>query len=84
MNKSTSGIFAGILIISAFSIYWFGVRPGEIRKNCWESAKKMASDVAAMEIAVESKGQLIEKKADYEKVRDDSYRACLLEHGLAK
>lgn len=83
MNKSILIAILIVLVISA-SFYWFGIRPGEVRKDCWENAKKMAGDVAAMEMAVESKGQLIEKKADYEKVRDDRYRACLLEHGLAK
>ncbi len=83
MNKLTFvTITAGLII--AISFYWFGIRPGEVRKDCWENAKKMASDVAAMEMAVESKGQVIEKKADYEKVRDDRYKACLLEHGLAR
>lgn len=83
MNKT---IFIAILIVLAVSasLYWFGVRPGEVRKDCWESAKKMASDVAAMEMAVESKGLAIEKKADYEKVRGDRYKACLLENGLAQ
>lgn len=75
-------ITIGVTLVIVISFYWFGIRPGEVRKDCWESAKKMASDVAAMEMAVENKGQVIEKKADYEKVRGDRYKACLLEHGL--
>lgn len=83
MNRLTFITIIGVLVIVT-SFYWFGIRPGEVRKDCWESAKKMASDVAAMEMAVENKGQVIEKKADYEKVRGDRYKACLLEHGLAQ
>lgn len=82
MNKSVFITILAVLFVG-ICFYWFGVRPGEVRKDCWESAKKMASDVADMEMAVESKGQIIEKKADYEKVRGDRYKACLLENGLA-
>jgi hypothetical protein len=83
MNKT---IFIAILIVSAVStsFYWFGVRPGEVRKDCWESSQEKAGKVIASENNLENQGYAIAKKASFEKVRDDRYKACLLEHGLAR
>lgn len=83
MNKSTLGVIIGALAISAFSIYWFGVRPGEVRKDCWEQARTHASSISAGEATMIEKGFGV-TRADFEKVRDDEYKTCLLEHGLAK
>ncbi|OIQ04321.1 MAG: hypothetical protein AUK58_00960 [Candidatus Moranbacteria bacterium CG2_30_41_165] len=83
MNKATSGIIIAVLSVVVFSIYWFGIRPGEVRKDCWEQAQSHASKISASEAVMIEQGSNL-RRADYEKVRDDGFKSCLLEHGLAK
>ncbi len=84
MNKLTSGIIVAALVIAVFSIYWFGVRPTWIRSDCWENAKRRASEIVLNEATMVEKGYNIEKRVDYLDMRDDVMNNCLLEHGLAK
>ena len=77
-------IIAIIILIAVSFFYWFGIRPESIRKQCLVEARKRADQIAEMEMNVENRGLSITRKADYEKVRDDRFGQCILEHGLNK
>lgn len=72
------------LSILAFSVYWFGVRPAWVRSDCWDNAKRRASEIVSNEVTMVEKGYSIEKRVDYLDMRDEAMNNCLLEHGLAK
>ncbi len=86
MNKTIitiSSIVLGlavVVIIGAF--YWFQIRPGQIRKECWSYTQRTINGedltpgrFVPDEIAVKYGGQ---------KAIDDFYNNCLREHGLEK
>jgi hypothetical protein len=83
-TTNNNKLMIGVLVLIVIIFYWFGIRPENIRKQCLLEARKKSDQVAEMEINIERRGLPITKKADYEKVKDDRLRECLLEHGLAE
>ena len=83
MNKLTSGIIISALVIVAFSIYWFGVRPTWVRSDCWENANDGAENMLSAEMKAELSGVSI-TKGDSEKFKEKLFKECLLPHGLAR
>lgn len=84
MKSNNTIATISFLLIAMFSIcfYWFGIRPSNIRKSCITESKKLAQSVVENEIQLELKGFSITKKADYNDLRDESFKNCLLEKGL--
>jgi hypothetical protein len=83
MKNAIVGMFIVAVVLILGGGYWFGVRPGQVRKECWERAKTHSSNISAGEAAMIEKGLKV-TRADYEKMRDDEYKACLLVHGLSR
>lgn len=81
MNKLTSGIIIGTLVILGFSIYWFGVRPTWVRSDCWQSAKEGAERMLSSEMKAELSGISI-TKGDSEKLKEKLFTECLLANGV--
>lgn len=71
-----------IVLILGFAFYWYEIRISNIRKDCVTESIKLAGDVVTMETSLESTGLPITQKADYEKLRDERFKNCILEHGL--
>lgn len=60
------------------AIYWFAIRPNQVRERCAKSAIADAQSVA------KSTASLYSEKGLYDaRVRDNSFRFCLQRAGLA-
>ena len=68
----------GVAAIAA-AIYWFAIRPSQIRERCANAAVSEARSIA------QSTNSLYSEKGLYSTgVRDSSFRFCLERAGLAK
>jgi hypothetical protein len=70
-------LWIGVVAIAA-TIYWFAIRPSQIRERCANAAIAEAQSVAR------STDSLYSEKGVYSTlVRDNSFRFCLQRAGLA-
>lgn len=53
-------------------LYWFGIRPTNIRKNCYKESQKSKEAISALDISDER----------YEVLVDRAYEECLRKNGL--
>lgn len=71
-----------IIILLLGSFYWFEYRPNKIRKDCFLVAKDYKNSITRTESDLIMEGFTITKRADYEKLFDDKFKECKLEHGI--
>lgn len=86
MSKSIK-IIHGLVILSilGLSFYWFEWRPTQTRKECNFEANREKQTAIDWDNSVVMGGLLtLTKRADYDKIFNDTYSKCLLEHGLEK
>lgn len=68
MTRNRGLLILLLIVIAGLSLYWFQIRPEEIRKNC--------------EYAIFSK-ETAAYKGSYAVRQNNKYRQCLIRNGLA-
>jgi hypothetical protein len=66
-----------LLIILGFAFYWYGWKPSDIKKGCYNLAREKAIEKAGRETGTGIK-QTFFNKEDY----DAYYKMCLQKNGL--
>ena len=75
-------IAAVALVFAVFVFYWLEIRPNSVRQACLQQARTMARSAIEAEQNVQNAGLPITKQVDYDKLLNDRYRNCMLEHGF--
>jgi len=65
-------ILITIICLFAIQLYWFGIRPTNIKKSCYEENQKGKETISALNISEER----------YEILVDRAYEECLRKNGL--
>ncbi len=65
-------ILVTIIFLFAIQLYWFGIRPTNIKRNCYEENQESKKTISALNISDER----------YETLVDRSYEECLRKKGL--
>jgi len=85
--KGNKAIFITVLlliIVGAVWFYWYEWRPSRIRQECFSKATEEKENVLNIENNLVLGGFPLTKRADYEKIFEDTYSSCILEKGLEK
>ena len=61
-----------VICLFAIQLYWFGIRPTIIKKDCYEENQKSKETISALDISDER----------YETLVDRAYEECLRKNGL--
>lgn len=65
-------VLTTIICLFAIQMYWFGIRPTSIKKNCYEENQKSKEIISSLDISDER----------YETLVDRAYEECLRKNGL--
>lgn len=65
-------ILITIICLFVIQLYWFGIRPTNIKKSCFEENQKSKETISTLDISDER----------YEKLVDRAYEECLQKSGL--
>ena len=61
-----------VICLFAIQLYWFGIRPTNIKKDCYEENQKSKETISALDISDER----------YETLVNRAYEECLRKNGL--
>jgi len=65
-------ILITIICLFAIQLYWFSIRPTNIKKSCYEENQKSKETISALDISDER----------YETLVNRAYEECLRKNGL--
>jgi len=65
-------ILITIICLFAIQLYWFGIRPTNIKKSCYKENQKSKETISALDVLDEQ----------YETLVDRAYKECLRKNGL--